>query len=153
MEKIYEDVEDLLRFIKEEMDKMGIDAEEAFLNGDCGNLYKIFVSKFPKLTTPFLIRYKDEPMHIITRIGEKFYDITGETSLEKYAKRIREINYCVIEKYEDKDFELERLSVADRLLDKMCDMYKYNDDYEQSEIDSQMHQLLRLLKNRDASQR
>ena len=153
MEKIYERVENLLEFIREQMEKMNLDAEQVFLNGNCGNLYKIFVSKFSKFTTPFLIRYEQKPIHIITKIGEKFYDITGETSLEKYIGYVRERNSNRVTSFEDKDFTLEQLSVANPLLNKMCDMYRYNEEYEQSEIDYEMHKLTRLLNGRDESQK
>ena len=46
MEKIYKEVEELLEFIKEELDNMNVKAEVAFMNGDCGNLYKIFIFFF-----------------------------------------------------------------------------------------------------------
>lgn len=129
------------------MRKMDLDAEEVFLNGNCGNLYKIFVSAFPKYTIPFLIVHKDEPMHIVTKIEDKFYDITGETSLEKYVKYLNENNSRLIE-FQEKDFNIKQISVADRILDKMCDMYKYNEEYNQSEIRNQMYKLLNSLNDR-----
>ena len=153
MEKIYKEVEELLEFIKEELDNMNVKAEVAFMNGDCGNLYKIFVKKFPRFTTPFLVRFKEEPMHLMTKIGEKFYDITGETSLEKYIEYLKRENSDRAEMFESKEFELKQLSVADPIINKMCDMYRYNEDYEQSEINSEMFKLSELLEERDEEER
>jgi len=86
MDKVYEEVEELLEFIKQEMEYMNLRAEDVFLNGNCGNLYRILVSQFPKYTTPYLISHKGIPFHLVTGIGEKIYDIRGETSLDDYVE-------------------------------------------------------------------
>lgn len=145
MENIENEVIELIEFIKQNMKDMRLDAEDVFLNGNCGDLYKIFVSKFSKYTTPFLIRYKNEPYHIVTRIQGKFYDITGETDLKKYTNYVKEKNRNY--RFEERDFEMEQLSVADNLLQKMCGMYRYNEDYNQSEIKNQMDRLLGSLRS------
>lgn len=152
MDNLKEEVMELLNFIRTKMKEMNLDAEDVFLNGNCGDLYKIFVSKFSKYTTPFLIRYKDEPYHIVTRIQDKIYDITGETDLEKYIEYIKRENKNY--NFDEKAFTIEQLSVADNLLHKMCGMYKYDENYGQSRISNEMGRLLTAIKgfNRDKNE-
>jgi len=150
MMNIEKEIFELLDFIKDEMQEMDLNATKVFLNGNCGNLYKILVKKFPKSTIPFLISNKNIPYHIVTKINNKFYDITGETDLKKYIEYLRKANN---KEYKEEDFEIKQLSVADELLNKMCDMYEYNEDYEQSEIENEMKKLLYKIEKRETGER
>ncbi len=147
MNNLNVEVMELIEIIKRKMQEMNLDAENVFLNGNCGDLYKIFVSKFSKYTTPFLITYNKLPYHIVTRIQDKFYDITGETDLDKYIEYVKKNNF--IANIDESKFEIEQLSVANTLLHKMCGMYKYNEDYEQSEISNEMNKLLEYINTYD----
>ena len=153
MEEVYKQVEELIEFIKKEMKEMYLNAEKVFLNGNCGNLYMIFAKQFPKYTTPYLISYKGVPYHMVSRIGERFYDITGETSLDKYSDKMAELNKYM--KVDKNDFDIRQLSVADDIIrfKRMCNMYRYNDDYEQSEIENEMNALLRKIEKRNSRER
>ena len=156
MDEIYKEVEELIQFIKDEMRKMNLDAEEVFLNGNCGNLYRIFVEKFPKYTTPFLITYRGEPFHIVTKIGDRLYDITGETNLDKYADIfIASENGKTRVPYKKEKFAIEQISLTHDVIRnrKMCNMYKYDDRYDQSIIDGDMEKLLKKIKQRDEETR
>lgn len=143
---IENEVLELIDFIKEKMKEMNLDAQDVFLNGNCGNLYKILVSKFSKYTEPYVIKENNYPLHIVTKIQGKFYDITGETSLEKYLEYVKTHNSTRIK---DEDFSIDKCSVADPILNQMCDMYRYNEEFEQSEIENQMSNLLSAIKTRE----
>lgn len=144
MENIEKEVLELIEFIKQKMKEMNLDAEDVFLNGNCGDLYKIFVSKFSKYTTPFLIKYRNQPYHIVTRIQNKFYDITGETDLKKYTKYVKEKNKNY--SFDEKSFEMEQLSVSDYLLYQMCGKYDYDENFGESKIHGQMSTLVTAVK-------
>lgn len=156
MDEIYKQVEQLLEFIKSEMKKMDLDAEDVFLNGNCGNLYRILVEKFPKYTTPFLITYRGEPYHIVTKIGDRLYDITGETNLDKYVDIFiaseRDENNIP---YKRERFAIEQISVAHDVIvnKKMCNMYRYDERYDQSIYDEEMECLLKKIRQRDEETR
>ncbi len=149
MDDVNVEVVKLIEFIKKKMKEMNLNAEEVFLNGNCGDLYKIFVSKFPKYTTPFLITYNEIPYHIITKIQDRFYDITGETNLEKYIKYVKENNATM--HFNEEEFKMEQLSVANPILHRMCGQYRYNENFEQSEISNEMHRLLENISEYDKS--
>ena len=150
-EKVMKSLEDeILEFIEKIRDKMAsmkLDAVDVFYNGNCGNLYQLLAKRFSQhhAVIPHLIIYREVPQHIVSEIEGKLYDITGETSLEKYIQYVKEHNYG---KFEDKDFSIKPLVVPkDRMYytSKMADMYRYNDEYEQSEISNQMYQLKKYL--------
>lgn len=155
MDEIYKQVEQLLEFIKSEMKKMDLDAEDVFLNGNCGNLYRILVEKFPKYTTPFLIMYKEDPYHIVTKIGDRLYDITGETNLDKYVDIFISTNPDKYIKYKKEDFRIEQISLTHDVIvnRKMCNMYRYDERYDQSVFDKEMECLLRKIRQRDEETR
>lgn len=94
MSNINEEVIYWINFIKNRLAEMRLDATEIFLNGDCGNMFSIFSKIFEdKELTPHCIYYKKEhPYHIVTEIEGRLYDITGETSLEKYCKYLNDNN-------------------------------------------------------------
>lgn len=125
------EVLELIEFVKEKMKEMGYDATQVFLNGNCGNLYEIFCKKFSKYSIPFIITYKGEPYHIVTKIGEHMYDITGKTDLNSYIDYIR-ANNSDYRNAPDSDFQIEQVSVIDRRLGKMKNMYGYYDDYDEN---------------------
>lgn len=129
--ELEKEVLELIEFVKEKMKEMGYDASKVFLNGNCGNLYEIFVKKFSKYTTPFLITYKDEPYHIVTKIGEHMYDINGKTDLDSYINYIKSKNSS-FRNASNSDFKLKQLSVIDPILTKMKNMYKYYDNYDEN---------------------
>ena len=122
------EVLELIEFIKQKMSEMEDqdyrDASKVFLNGNCGNLYELFCKKFSKYATPFLITYREEPYHIVTKIGKYMYDITGRTDLISYINYIREHNYDY-RNAPASEFQIEELSVIDPRLDKMKNMYNY----------------------------
>jgi hypothetical protein len=53
--------------------------EEIFMQGSCCNLYFILKSIFPNASAYFNLD------HVITKIDNKFYDITGEVSPTGYS--------------------------------------------------------------------
>lgn len=123
MEKVYEEVEEFLKSIEKAMEYMELNAQEVFLNGDCGNLYKMFAKRFGKLAKPFLISYKGRPYHILTGIGEKIYDIRGETSLEDYVEYFMESEKDPTLRKEE--FDIKQISDEDRVItnEELCDNY------------------------------
>lgn len=65
----------LLKELRESYPSMG----DIFLNGSCLNLYFILLSHYPSAECYF------DMNHVITKIDDKFYDITGEvTDVEGY---------------------------------------------------------------------
>lgn len=135
----------LINRIIEEMKKMRFDAEKVFLNGDCGNLYTILARKFPNMATPYLVYYQNEPYHILTKINEKFYDITGETTLEKYINYVKEHNYY---RHGEDDFRIEKLPKDTEYISKMSNQYEVDENYEESIADSAIKLLEIILSRR-----
>ena len=58
----------LIKAIRESRD----DSQVAYMNGSCYHFYKILRAVFPE-AVPFY-----DSNHVVTKIGEKFYDIRGE---------------------------------------------------------------------------
>lgn len=142
MNTIDERVGELLTEIKNKMAEMNLDAENVFLNGNCGNLYTIFANFFTKeAVVPYEIIYEDIPYHIISKIGDNFYDITGKTSLKDYIQCLKERNPGM--NFTESNFQIREIGIKDRSfrIRKQSDMYAYNEDYEQSEILNQMGRL------------
>lgn len=137
-----------IMFIKNRMRDMGLDAEEVFLNGNCGNFYQILKEIFSdkEVIAHRISHSKEGAMHIISEIksedGSKFYDITGETNIEEYVKLVNRENphkHYSIDDFNEHvatDFEVRQQS----------DKYMYNEEFEQSEIDNQMNQLMRMVR-------
>lgn len=70
--------------------------EDIFLNGSCCNFYFILKSVFPESVAYFNIE------HVITKIGNRYYDITGEISLKEFSdKKYMPINEFYPNKYKD----------------------------------------------------
>ena len=111
---IEEKVNELIEFLTKKLkESRGLDAQTVFLNGNCGNMYTVFSEFFIKESViPYRITYKDEPYHIISKIGENFYDITGKTSLEQYIEYLRENSDD--KNYDANDFKLEEIPVNKR---------------------------------------
>lgn len=139
---------DILNFIEEvknQTRKLNLEPEEVFLNGNCGNLYHMLAREFSRTHTvvPVLIVCREEPMHMVTEIDGKLYDITGETSLPKYIEFLTNHTSPF---FREKEFSLRRLvdpEEKEYYTTKMIDMYRYNEDYEQSETKEQMQRLVK----------
>lgn len=143
---IEERVNELLEFIKDRMKEMRLDASDVFMNGNCGNLYTIFANYFRKeAVVPYEILYRGEPYHIITKIGEGFYDISGKTYLEKYMEYLNSHNSSF--RCTENDLEMREIGIEDRKsrISKQSDMYDYDEDWNQSLISGQMYKLDRLI--------
>lgn len=84
--------------------------------GSCWNLFKTLRFAFPEARA----YYSQIEGHVITRIGEKYYDITGEVSADQYSpivglfgkdrasRVIKQMDQCVpciipINKYSNED--------------------------------------------------
>jgi len=149
MEKIYEEVEEFLKTIEKAMEYMDLDAQDVFLNGDCGNLYKMFAKRFGKLAKPFVISYKGKPYHMLTGIGEKIYDIRGETGLEDYVEYFIESEKDPTLRKED--FDIKQISDEDKIIrtEELCDNYIMIGDWgDECKIDHLIATLLREIKER-----
>lgn len=121
-EEINEEVVYWLLFIKNRMKEMKLDANDVFMNGNCGNLYSIFQKIFKEKAVPHSIKYKGEPWHIVTEIEGKLYDISGLTNIEKYCKYLNEHN-------EDDEYRIEDFSecVTDLYtVEKQSNQYDYD---------------------------
>lgn len=143
-EKLNHKVLELIEFIKEETKRIDpkLDPVDVFLNGNCGNLATMLTEKFPNLAQPYVILYEKYPYHVITKIGEKFYDITGETDIEKYNKYLNEHNRYSFKK---EDFAMKEASYYD--VRRQSDKYAYDENFEQSRIAEQMEKLNEAVKN------
>ena len=142
MKTIEERANELIEFITLKMKEMGLNAEEVFLNGNCGNLYSIFASYFKKeAVVPYEILYKGYPHHIVTKIGDDYYDITGKTSLDKYIEYVKENN--TYPNFRKEDFEIKEIGIPNRndRIRKQTNRYNYDEDFGQSSIVSEMDRL------------
>ena len=144
-----------IMFIKNRMKSMGLDAEKVFLNGNCGNFYKILKEIFSdKEVIPHRISHpKEGAMHIISEIKSgnesKFYDITGETDIIRYADLFNRLN--PYRKYATDEFT-EHVA-TDFEVRQQSDRYRYNEEFEQSEIDNQMKDLMTMIRKELEKQR
>lgn len=146
-EKLNSEVLKLIEFIKTEIKRIDPDLEpvDIFLNGNCGDLASILSEEFPDLAQPYVIRYKKrDPYHIVTKIGDKFYDITGETDISKYNKYLNTHNR---RSFEEKDFEILKAGLYDVMI--QSGKYIYNEYLERSEIKDQMKELREAIRNRE----
>ena len=143
-EKLNQRVLELIEFIKAETKRIDskLDPVDVFVNGNCGNLATMLSEKFPNLAKPYIIYYEKYPYHVVTKIGEKFYDITGETDIKKYNKYLNEHNRSP---FKEEKFEMKEASYYD--VRRQSDKDRYTEDYEQSEIESQMDKLYEAIKN------
>lgn len=137
-------VNELLNEIKTKLKQIDsrLDAEEVFLNGNCGNMYIMFAEYFfPKAVVPYMCSYKDEERHIITEIDGEFYDITGKTDLNKYIKYVQDNDKKNI--YNAEDFSIKKIELHEReyKVGKRCNMYDYDDLFGESMISNQMFRL------------
>ena len=86
-------------FIRE-FSKFGTDVRRAFTEGCCYWFAYILKGRFPESAR---IIYLPEASHFVTKIGEKFYDITGNVT-KKYARNKKE-DWEEFQKYEQKKAE------------------------------------------------
>ena len=147
MSNIENEVLKFINTVKKKMHQMNLNPEKVFLNGNCGNLYSLLEKEFsPRhVVIPNLISWEDEPMHLVSEIDGKLYDIMGETNLKKYIEYVREHNNGI---FKEEDFTIKQLTDPKEksyYTSHMRDMYMYNEDYEQSEIENQMHRLERYM--------
>lgn len=85
--KLHEEVIATIEFIKQSYKNSGgyEDPIEVFKWGNCGNLCTFLMEEFPDKSIPCGI-YKDEKVqHIVTKIGERYYDIDGEVTPKSYV--------------------------------------------------------------------
>lgn len=114
---IEERVNELIEAITNELKgTRTLDAKDVFLNGNCGNMYTIFAKYFgPKeAVVPYRISYKGEPYHIVSKIGEDFYDITGKTSLEQYIEYVKTSKGNRGLSFDERDFSIEEIPIQER---------------------------------------
>lgn len=117
----------IISFIKETVNnefkakERNISAEKVFYNGNCGNMYDLLHTAFPNDATPCAIYINDYPYHIITKIGGKTYDISGEINLDGYKEYLKQHNENL--NTENMKFEIKDLKVNDFLVRKMCDKF------------------------------
>lgn len=148
MATIEEKVNELIDFIKNCMKKMNLDAEHVFLNGNCGNLYTIFDNYLKKeAVIPYEILHKGWPCHIVTKIQDDFYDITGKTSLEKYIQYVVDHRSNPLYEYNSEDFEIRQIGIEGRKyrIEQQSDMYRYDENYDESAISNEMYKLYKEL--------
>lgn len=151
MEKnLEQEVIELINFIKKEMREMNLDATDVFLNGNCGNLYQILAKEFGPIAKPYLIKYDGKQSHMLIKIQDIFYDITGKTTLEEYIEYVKTHNRGV--SFNNSDFKIEELQLDSIYINKMRNMYDYDEDYEESRISSQMGKLLSKISERNKIQ-
>lgn len=135
-------IEELISFIKNEMERMGLDAEKVFLNGNCGNLYNIFAMEFEG-AEPWVIMYRGNPYHIVTKLNNQFYDITGKTNINEYIKYMKENN---TQKFDENKFEIKKDESG--IAKQMENKFMYNEDFDQSEIYNEMCNLYNKIRSR-----
>lgn len=143
------EVLDYIKEVRRQTEKLNLNPDEVFLNGNCGNLYQLLSQEFSRRhrVTPVLISHRDEPMHMVTDIDGVLYDITGVTTLEKYVQFLRDHSGPL---YKEADFTVKPLvepSERGYYTSRMVDMYRYNEDYEQSETELEMHKLVKKMKD------
>ena len=121
------DVVGVIKFIEDKMNQRlkgnnhNIDAHTVFYNGDCGNLYELLKAAFPNEAKPYIIYVNGEPYHVVTRIGEKYYDITGEITLEEYKTYMKEKNGYSEEEH---TYEIRPVEENDKTLLSMRHQYE-----------------------------
>lgn len=71
-----------------------------FTSGSCWHFYKILKAIFPDAQPYYM--YDDSNSHVITKIGEKFYDITGEVDYAHRAKPFDERHFPGCTKYRER---------------------------------------------------
>lgn len=140
---------DYISEVRRQTEKLNLKPDEVFLNGNCGNLYYLLVNEFSKThkIIPCLIFCREEPMHMVTEVDGELYDITGITSLEKYIKFLKDHTSPL---YREEDFKLKRLEDLEEreyYTSRMINMYRYNEDYEQSEVQEEMDRLEKRMKD------
>jgi len=86
----------LIRAIRESTPYMAA----IYQNGSCWHFHKVLKAVFPE-AEPFYF-YDDSNSHVITRIGEKFYDITGEVDYAHRAKPFDERHFPGCTKYRER---------------------------------------------------
>ena len=91
-DKLQQEVLDTIDYIKNVHQTNNGDPMEVFRNGNCGNIYTFLSKEFPEKAIPCGIYRFRELLHIITKIEDKYYDISGEVTLEKYIKYLLETN-------------------------------------------------------------
>ena len=96
--------------------KKGFDPDKVYKRGDCGNLFYILKEKFPEAEL-----YVADGAHIVTKIGDFFYDISG-VYLKKYREKIVrtsvEMLYHLSYNYNDKyDLEIEERNSTPSVVD------------------------------------
>lgn len=58
--------------------------EQVYTRGGCYSFYLILTNRFPGETKPYKAGlYKHSVEHIVTKIGDHYFDIKGEFTLEK----------------------------------------------------------------------
>lgn len=89
---IHRDVIDAIDFVKQTY-KIYSEEEpiEVFNRGNCGNLYSLLKMQFGDEVKPFGVYEYNQLIHVVSKIGEKYYDITGETTLEQYFRYLMEV--------------------------------------------------------------
>ena len=142
--KLNKKVLELIEFIKAETKRIDskLDPVDVFVNGNCGNLATMLSEKFPNLAKPYIIYYEKYPYHVVTKIGEKFYDITGETDIKKYNEYLNEHNR---NPFDEEDFEIKEASYYD--VRRQSEKYGYDENFGQSRIADQMEKLHEVVKN------
>lgn len=74
--------------------------EVMYTNGSCWRFYKILKVVFPE-AQPYYV-YDHSASHVVTKIGNKFYDITGEVNYGHRCLPFDEKHYPGCTKYREK---------------------------------------------------
>ena len=148
METIETKITEFIELIKSKMKEMGLNATDVFLNGNCGNLYKLFVEHFPRQAIiPYVIKHGEEQLHMVSQINGKFYDITGETDLDKYYEYVKKNHPGHYKFYDKEEFSIQKLEPSERekTVREMSDKYDYDEEFKESSIKYEMSRLKNFL--------
>lgn len=137
---IEEEIIKLIAFINQQMNQMNLSAKEIFMNGNCGNLYTILEKQFSNMTKPYVIKYRGHPYHIVTKVKDNFYDITGKTNLKEYVQYLNTHNPIMLS-YEN--FEIEEI-LDNKIISKMSNVYKNFTDENFKDEGGVLRQMIKL---------
>lgn len=143
-------VKDWIDFLKKEIDEKYISgikfyAKKIFMNGNCGNLFTflhMIAKKYKVKATPYRIWNGNEPMHIVTEISGKYYDINGEYSsieecLDNYFENITNRN-----EYKRENFQMSKASLDE--VNEQSNGYGY-EEYDGFDVDDTEYKIVRSL--------
>jgi len=92
-DNLHQGVIETIEFIKKVHSLNNGNPMDVFRNGNCGNVYTFLKQEFSEQAESYGVCEFGGLLHIVTKIDEKYYDISGEVTLENYIKYLLESEY------------------------------------------------------------